>query len=747
MLLNAKENKIKTVGRFSFSSQLYALFVISVTIIGAGLIFAMATLTVVRQDLNEISTSHLELISRSLELAEKTGTLSAMTSSLVEAKSIASHESAYRAVRDRTLQLHKDIARLEGLDIDRALWSTLNTTVDDFSKLAERIGKNAAERTRVRGELTHHLQELEAILRRPGKHDLTQGDQRAVTLIELLYAAKTQNAYHRWMRHLQPVLTELEETSPMRDFARDDVLSARLKELRLNAVLDGEIAHFKRLADRMIYIANEIYFQSRNQALELAQQTNEVLAWRMPLLIGTLMLTALTVVLTWMFISTRLVTPLNKLYEEVQSHASGQPVDFDVHGPPEIERVAEMLAASTEVAKKREAEVLSALSEAKLANQSKSQFLAAASHDLRQPLQAIKLFCEVLRTGLHSDAPDSQEKNAFFLDNIEQSIAGLGELLNALLDISKLEANIVQKEVCVFPIDDVLEHAAKTYSTLADDRGVKLSVVPSSYQVSSDPILLKQVVDNLVSNAVRYCDGGRVLVGCRRQGDMLRVDVCDNGVGIPLSEQERIFEDFYQLDNPGRHRAKGLGLGLSIVRRTAQILNHRVSLSSTPGLGSVFSVFVPLASAPQSMVLRPKANAKVNGDVSAMRGLVWLAEDDPAVLGAMTVLLESWGLLVVAMSSAHDTMMYALKTQKLPDLLLFDYQLDERMNGLELYQTCTSQWDKDVPCIIISGNTLPADLDKITQSSADLLTKPVTAEELLAKIQPLLSKVVDQPDT
>ena len=326
MLRNAKENKIKTVGSFSFSSQLYALFVISVTIIGAGLVFAMATLTVVRQDLNEISTSHLELISRSLELAEKTGTLSAMTSSLVEAKSIASHESAYRVVRERTQQLHKDIAQLEGWDIDHELWATLNTTVDDFSSLAERIGKNAAARTRVRDELTHHLQELEAILRRPGKHDLTQGDQRVVTLIELLYAAKTQNAYHRWMRHLQPVLTGLEETSPMRDFARDDVLSARLKELRLNAVLDGEIAHFKRLADRMIYIANEIYFQSRNQALELAQQTNEVLAWRMPLLIATLMLTALTVVLTWMFISTRLVTPLNKLYEEVQSYASGQPV-------------------------------------------------------------------------------------------------------------------------------------------------------------------------------------------------------------------------------------------------------------------------------------------------------------------------------------------------------------------------------------------------------------------------------------
>ncbi|MEG3619362.1 hybrid sensor histidine kinase/response regulator [Magnetovibrio sp. PR-2] len=737
MQLQDSAHKEKAQGRFRFSSQLYALFVISVTIIAAGLVFALATLTVVRQDLNEISTSHLELISRALELAERTGTLSAMTSSLVGAKSIASHESAYRAVRDRTEQLNTDIDQLEGMDVDHELWATLNVTVVEFSVLAAQIGENSSQRTQVRDELTHQLQELEAILRRPGQHRLTQDDHRAVTLIQLLFAAQTQNAYHRWERNLSPLLSGLLDTSPIKEFAQPEALSLRSQELRLDAVLDGQIAHFKRLADRMIYIANEIYFQSRNKALEISHQTNDILAWRMPLLIGTLMLTALVVLLTWMFIHTRLVKPLNKLYDEVQAHAAGDHTDFDVHGPLEIKRVAQMLDASTKDAKKREADVLSALSEAKLANQSKSQFLAAASHDLRQPLQAIKLFCEVLRSGLASKALDSAEKNLFFLDNIEQAIGGLGELLNALLDMSKLEANIVKKDISVFAIDDVLLHVTKTYSTFAGDRGVKLTVVPSSYHVKSDPILLKQIVDNLVSNAVRYSEGGRVVVGCRKHENMLRLEVCDNGVGIPRDEQERIFDDFYQLNNPGRQRAKGLGLGLSIVRRTAEILEHPISLTSTPDAGSIFSLLIPLDADPKSLVLRPKL--KLDDTKPSLNGLVWLAEDDAAVRSAMKLLLNSWGVRVIAMSSAHETMLLAIKTQKLPDLLLFDYQLDEKMNGLELFQTCTAQWGKEVPCIILSGNTLPADLDKISQSKVDLLTKPVSAQELLAKIQPILS--------
>ncbi len=242
-----------------------------------------------------------------------------------------------------------------------------------------------------------------------------------------------------------------------------------------------------------------------------------------------------------------------------------------------------------------EQNLYTAKKEAEAANASKSKFLAAASHDLRQPLQAIQLFNAALESNLQKDGGSDQNINLDILHSVEQSIEALGGLLNSILDISKLEAGIVRKEISSFPIQSLLDSCKETFGPIAEKKGLELRVLPCSQVVISDPVLLKQLLDNLVANAVRYTETGRIVVGCRCSGYNVCIEVWDTGVGIAPSCLDDIFQEFNQLDNPSRQREKGFGLGLAIVKRTAKLLGHDVNVSSVPDKGSRFSIQVPRA--------------------------------------------------------------------------------------------------------------------------------------------------------
>jgi two-component system, sensor histidine kinase len=225
---------------------------------------------------------------------------------------------------------------------------------------------------------------------------------------------------------------------------------------------------------------------------------------------------------------------------------------------------------------------------AERANQAKSRFFAAASHDLRQPLHALSLFVAALK------ARNQQPETQTLIDNIEASTAAMELLFNALLDISRLDAGAIEAHPVHFPLHKLLLDLEQQFGALAADKQLRLRFRPCDVTLYSDPLLIERILVNLIANAIRYTDDGGVLVACRRRGRMVRISVIDTGRGIPPDQQESVFQEFVQLHNPARDRSKGLGLGLAIVSRLGRLLGHRVDLRSRPGHGSMFSIDVPL---------------------------------------------------------------------------------------------------------------------------------------------------------
>ena len=377
--------------------------------------------------------------------------------------------------------------------------------------------------------------------------------------------------------------------------------------------------------------------------------------------------------------------------------------------------------------------VTDALAEAERANLAKSRFLAAASHDLRQPLQAASWFLAAIE----------REKGAArgdLLASLRQCLDSTEDLLNKLLDISRLDAGVVRPEVASFAAADLLEAVDLDFSAMAEEQGTELRVVLSSAFLRSDAILLRRIVENLVSNALRYASGGKVLLGGRRQGGKLRIEVWDNGLGIPADKQELIFEEFYQVDNPERDRARGLGLGLSIVRRLARLLDHEVGLRSEPGRGAVFSVSVPITE---------DALAGGEGATAAVPQLsdciVAVLEDDEIQAQGLEALLGSHGCTVIAGSSAARVGERLLGRELLPDVILADYRLRNGRTGVEEIERLCRLLDSAPPAILLTGDTEPARLTEVRASGFPLLHKPIRAEALLEALGAALKGSARRP--
>ncbi|MET0681254.1 MAG: HAMP domain-containing sensor histidine kinase, partial [Burkholderiales bacterium] len=281
-----------------------------------------------------------------------------------------------------------------------------------------------------------------------------------------------------------------------------------------------------------------------------------------------------------------------------------------------------------------------ARSEAEIANRSKTQFFAAAGHDLRQPLHAMGLFAAALTEKVRDP------EVLHVVNSINASVDALEGLFNELLDISKIDSGVLKANPTHFELASMLDRLRMDFEPEAFERGLRLRIVPTTAYLFSDPVLVERILRNLVSNALRYTKAGGVLVGARRRGKEVSLEVWDTGIGIPLEQQDRVFEEFYQLANPERNSKKGLGLGLSIVKRLVNLLGARVDLRSVPGRGSVFRVRLPLGVRP---VVDPARKAKAvaaPGDLSGR--VIVVVEDEAAVLEGMRVLLEGWGAEVVA---------------------------------------------------------------------------------------------------
>ncbi|HYD69904.1 hybrid sensor histidine kinase/response regulator [Azospirillum sp.] len=379
-------------------------------------------------------------------------------------------------------------------------------------------------------------------------------------------------------------------------------------------------------------------------------------------------------------------------------------------------KVAEdALRTAKEEAELAREEALRAKDRAERADQAKTKFLAAASHDLRQPLQSLFFFAHALSDKLQG------HPTADLLASMTESLDGLKTLLDSLLDVSKLDAGVVRPSVTEFALGPLLDRLANEYAPRAADAGLRLRFVPTRAWTRSDPALLERIVRNLIENAIRYTERGSILLGCRRAGGTLRIEVADTGIGIPESKHEEVFQEFTQLANPERDRRKGLGLGLAIVKRLAALLGHTVTLRSRPGVGSAFVLTVP-AVHPRAMP-RPARKAPTR---AAGKGLVVVVDDDAIILLSMRAMLEEWGYDVVAAMSADQAVDSLLSLGQQPNLIVADYRLREGRTGLQAIRDIYGVCGVRVPAVVLTGDTDPERIAEVQQSGHTLVHKPIS---------------------
>ncbi|WP_075214951.1 hybrid sensor histidine kinase/response regulator [Mongoliimonas terrestris] len=356
------------------------------------------------------------------------------------------------------------------------------------------------------------------------------------------------------------------------------------------------------------------------------------------------------------------------------------------------------------------------------ANLGKTRFLAAASHDILQPLNAARLYTTTL---VERAAPLPLSSLA---SNIDASLESVEEILGAVLDISRLDTGALKPEITLFRIDEILKPLAREFEPLARDKGLDLRVVASSATVRSDRRLLRRVLQNLISNAIKYTEHGRVLVGCRRRDGRLVVTVRDTGIGIPLSQQQVIFEEFHRLD-AGARVARGLGLGLSIVERIARVLGHEVTVTSAAGAGACFTVDLPQApavplAAPRDEQIRPPPT-----DLAGLH--VVCIDNEPRILDGMRALLEGWGCRVTCAPGPKEAAL-ALKDEKEPPgLFLVDYHLDEG-TGVEAVVRLRWRFGETIPAALITANRSPGLKTEAAGKDIAVLFKPVKPAALRA---------------
>lgn len=366
-----------------------------------------------------------------------------------------------------------------------------------------------------------------------------------------------------------------------------------------------------------------------------------------------------------------------------------------------------------------------AMDEAERAANAKSRFLAAASHDLRQPLQAMSMFVGAL-SHMKSDS-DSAE----VIDSIRKCLRSADELLDALLDVSRLDAGVFTPNPRDFAVADLLEMLETAYQGTAAEKGLRLRTVASDAIIHSDPVMLGRMIQNLVSNAIRYTERGGVLVGCRRGDRRLRLEVWDTGVGIPPDQLDLIFEEFYQIGNPERDRTRGLGLGLAIVRRQSRLLNARVRVKSEPGRGSVFSVELPLAKASDVEA----APFQADGPVGRLEGLTLVAiDDEPLQLEAIRAFLSASKCTVVTGTTPIEAAAKLKGARHLPDAIIADYRLRDHMTGVEAIDLLRQNLGAQIPGILLTGDTEPARILEAQSSGYALLHKPIEPVRLIGAI-------------
>ena len=415
-----------------------------------------------------------------------------------------------------------------------------------------------------------------------------------------------------------------------------------------------------------------------------------------------------------------LTTVLARYYRQALRRA----IDLKVHADQLLAALRiEKLAADTA---RQQADV--ARQQAETANRAKTQFFTAASHDLRQPLHAMGLFAEALRQRVH------EPEVAQLVNSINESVDALEGLFSELLDITRIDSGGVEVHPQPFVVGDILRKLRLHFEPTAFEKGLSLRLRGGTQVVQADPLLVERILRNLVSNAIRYTNDGSVLVSCRRRGDRVLLQVWDTGVGIRDEQQDRIFDEFYQVPNSvslSPEQRKGLGLGLAIVKRLAELMKASLTLRSQPGRGSVFTLELPLGRAPR--VAASALPAKGPLALTLHGRLLVLVEDEPAVRQGLDVLLKGWGADTIAFDSvAACEAWLADPGAATPDLAIVDYRLEGGRTGVEAIQLLRRRFGAALPTIVVTGSTMSGFEHEALEHDFHLLIKPVLPNKLRA---------------
>lgn len=365
------------------------------------------------------------------------------------------------------------------------------------------------------------------------------------------------------------------------------------------------------------------------------------------------------------------------------------------------------------------------------ASQAKTRFLAAASHDLRQPVQSLVIFHELLRTEMSLTS-----KGEHFFNRSLQSVKAVGSLLDSLLDISKLDSHTIKFEPQPVCINRLFEEMRREFIPAAEQKGLHLRIAKTSVCLETDPSLLAQILRNLISNAVRYTHSGSILIGCRHRQNQISIEVWDTGIGIKDEHQQAIFGEFYQVANKERDRQQGLGLGLAIVDRAAKLLGATITVKSWFGHGSYFSVSLPLGAKVGSISSFPLNHEPPN--IKLIGRLIVLIENEELIRNGIHSLLEYWGCTVISGKSGESILLEISRQRKKVDLLISDYWLPGEENGIQVIRGISTHLGYDIPSLLITGDTTSLAIEDANKAGMKILHKPVPPMILQQSLNGLL---------
>jgi signal transduction histidine kinase/CheY-like chemotaxis protein len=588
--------------------------------------------------------------------------------------------------------------------------SGVNQRTDDLNKLQRKI---EAYR-QVQHDITNQLYSVSTSFLSPDEPTLSstlrQLDQFGYNIDRLRFVAKDEVELLDRFRQDSERFTGL-VTQVVQLIRADRIPEAR--ELQL--------AQAVPLADRLERLTNQLVNKAETDMVTGIELSNQAYVTSQWVVVGIASGSIVLALILGYAISWSLIGPVTEVGSRLDQIAAG---DFsqrvDVVNRDELGTLAANVNRMSE-------ELGRLYQQIEAANLAKSRFLAAASHDLRQPLHALNWFVTQLRS------EKDQAERARLIEQIDAATGSMNELFNALLDISKLDAGVLAPTISEFPVDQLLKRIAMTFSATAREKKLRLRIVSNDAWIRSDFILLERIMLNLVSNAVRYTVKGGVVIGCRHRADLLRIEVWDTGDGIAENERKNVFREFYRLGTAEQDPGHGLGLGLAIVDRLCRLLGHPIELTSRVGRGSRFAVTLPLAA--QRTVTQPSPAAA--SDVASGKFVV-VIDDDTLVLDSMRGVLRSWGCNVVVAKSEGAALALLAAQARQPDLIISDYRLGEGKTGFQVIEHLRGAIGADIPAFLISGDSAPERLREASASGYYLLHKPVLPMTLRSVVSQVL---------